>query len=62
MKNCPEFGGGLISQVHFHVLDRARDSLAALNSQFGPISKVVLKTDFTVLIPSHVVENARYTQ
>ncbi len=25
VKNCPEFWGGLISQVHFYVLDRPRD-------------------------------------
>ncbi len=25
VKNCPEFSGGLISQVHFYVLNRPRD-------------------------------------
>ncbi len=25
VQNCPEFGGGLISQVHIYVLNRPRD-------------------------------------
>ena len=51
VKNCPEFCGGLISQVHFYVLNRLLDAeVAALNFQVVPISQVVLKTDFTVYV------------
>ena len=25
VKNCPEFGGGLISQVYFYVMNKPRD-------------------------------------
>ncbi len=49
VKNCPEFWGILISQVHICVLNRPIGTgVAALNSQVVPISQVVLKTDFTV--------------
>ncbi len=49
VKNCPEFWGGVISQVHFYVMNRPRDwSSCDLNSQVVPISQVVLNTDFTV--------------
>ncbi len=40
--------GGLISQVHFCVLNRLRTEVAVLNSQVVAISQVVLKTGFTV--------------
>ncbi len=48
VQKCPEFWDGLISQVHFYVLDRPRGWRSCLNSQVVPISKVVIKTDFTV--------------
>ncbi len=51
VKNCPEFWGGLISQVHFYVLNRPREwSGRPHNSQVVPISQVALKTRFTVLL------------
>ncbi len=49
VKICPELWGGLISQVHYYVMNRPRDwSRCVLNSRVVPISQVVLKTGFTV--------------
>ncbi len=47
VRNCPEFCGGLISQVHFYVLNDLGTEVAVLRSQVVPISQVVLKTGCT---------------
>ncbi len=45
----PEYWGGLISQVHFYVLNRPIGSeVVVLNSQVVPTSQVVVQAGFTV--------------
>ncbi len=45
VKNCPEFWGGLISQVHFYVLKRHRDWSSCPWFQVVPL----LKAGYTVI-------------